>query len=115
MNRGLNKVMVIGQTESKPDVRYTSGGNPVASFTVTVPRAWTSADGERHEEAEWFNIVAWGNLAELCERQIAAAQQLYIEGRLQTRGWTDENGKQQYRTEVVAHEIITMGDGHHMK
>src|SRR4026208_1856642 len=66
MSRGLNKVMVIGHLGRDPEMRYTPGGRPVTSFSVVTTRAWTSAEGERHEESEWFNVVAWGNLAEIC-------------------------------------------------
>jgi single-strand DNA-binding protein len=73
-------------------------------------RAWTSAEGERHEESEWFNVVAWGNLAEICNQYLTKGQQVYVEGRLQTRGWEDEERKKHYRTELVASEMIVLGD-----
>jgi single-strand DNA-binding protein len=111
MHRGLNKVMVIGRVEGTPELRHTASGRPVASFTVATPRVWTSADGQSHSDVEWFNVVAWGPLAERCRQHLSDSQQLYLEGRLQTRGWKDEQGGQQFRTEVVANEIIVMGDG----
>ena len=110
MSRGLNKVLIIGHLGGDPDMRYTPSGRPVTSFSVATSRQWTSAEGDRHEETEWFNIVAWGNLAEICHQYLSKGQQVYVEGRLQTRGWEDDNGKKHYRTELVANEMIILGD-----
>jgi single-strand DNA-binding protein len=110
MTRGLNKVLLIGHLGRDPEMRYTPSGRPVTSFSLATSRSWTSAEGERHEETEWFNIVAWGNLAEICKEYLTKGQQIYVEGRLQTRGWEDETGKKHFRTEVVANEMIMLGD-----
>jgi single-strand DNA-binding protein len=110
MGRGLNKVMIIGHLGRDPELRYTPSGRPVASFSVATSRTWTSSEGERREETEWFNVVAWGNLAEICKTHLAKGQQVYVEGRLQTRGWEDEHGTRHYRTELVANEMILLGD-----
>ncbi len=110
MGRGLNKVMIIGHLGRDPEMRYTPNGRPVTSFSVATTRTWTSAEGERREETEWFNVVAWGNLAEICKAHLSKGQQVYIEGRLQTRGWEDEDGKKHFRTELVANEMILLGD-----
>ena len=110
MGRGLNKVMIIGYLGRDPEMRYTPSGRPVTSFSVATSRTWTSAEGERREETEWFNVVAWGTLAEICKSHLAKNQQVYIEGRLQTRGWEDETGKKHFRTELVANEMILLGD-----
>lgn len=110
MARGLNKVMIIGYLGRDPEMRYTPSGRPVTSFSVATSRTWTSAEGERREETEWFNVVAWGNLAEICKSHLNKNQQVYIEGRLQTRGWEDETGKKHFRTELVANEMILLGD-----
>ncbi|MCW5864060.1 MAG: single-stranded DNA-binding protein [Anaerolineae bacterium] len=109
-NRGLNKVMVIGWLEDDPEVRQTPSGRAVASFSVATSRAWTSSEGDRHEEKEWFNVVAWGMLAELCKDQVLKGQQIYVEGRLQTRSWEDSLGRRHFRTEVVAQELIVLSD-----
>jgi single-strand DNA-binding protein len=108
MRKGLNKVMLIGWLDSDPEMRHTPSGRPVTSFSIATPRSWTSAEGEQHEETEWFNIVAWGVLAEVCQQQFVKGDQIYIEGRLQTRGWEDSNGRKHFRTEVVAHEVIVL-------
>lgn len=114
MARGLNKVMIIGHVGREPEMRYTPSGRPVTSFSVATSRTWTSAEGERREETEWFNIVAWGTLAEICKSHLSKGQQVYVEGRLQTRGWEDETGKKHFRTELVANEMILLGDRRNM-
>ncbi|MCA9875346.1 MAG: single-stranded DNA-binding protein [Ardenticatenaceae bacterium] len=110
MNKGLNKVLLIGQVEGLVDVRRMPNGRPVAAFTLAVPRTWTSAEGEYFEETEWFNIVAWGSLADVCEKWLTSESQVYLEGRLQTRSWEDNTGRKHFRTEVIAQEIITLSD-----
>jgi single-strand DNA-binding protein len=109
MGRGLNKVMLIGNLGRDPEMRYTPSGKPVTSFSLASSRSWVSSDGQRREETEWFNVVAWGNLAEICNQHLARGQQVYIEGRLQTRSWEDSNGQRHFRTEVVANEMIILG------
>lgn len=109
MARGLNKVMVIGNMGRDPELRFTPSGKPVTSFSLASSRSWVAPDGERREETEWFNVVAWGNLAEICSQKLSKSQQVYIEGRLQTRSWEDNNGQRHFRTEVVANEMIILG------
>ena len=79
MSRGLNKVQIIGHLGKEPEMRYTPSGKPVTTFTVAVSRSWNTVDGERHNETEWFNVVAWGNLAEICKQYLTKGQQVYIE------------------------------------
>ena len=110
MNKGLNKVMIIGWVDGEPEVRETPNGRSVASFSVATSRTWTSSDGARHEETEWFNVVAWGSLAEISGKRLGNGQQVYIEGRLQTRSWDDSNGRKHFRTEVIAHELIALAE-----
>jgi single-strand DNA-binding protein len=110
MAKGLNKVMVIGHVGRDPEMRYIPSGKPVTSFSVATSRSWTNSEGERRQETEWFNVVAWGNLAEICKQHIRKGQQVYVEGRLQTRSWEDHEGKKRFRTELVANEMILLGD-----
>ena len=110
MSRGLNKVMVIGHLGKDPEMRYTPSGRPVTTFSVAVSRSWNTADGERRSETEWFNIVSWGNLAEICKQYLHKGQQVYIEGRLQTRRWEDKEGQKHTNVEVVANEMMMLGD-----
>lgn len=110
MSRGLNKVQIIGHLGRDPEMRYTPSGKPVTTFTVAVSRSWNTVDGERHNETEWFNVVAWGNLAEICKQYLNKGQQVYIEGRLQTRRWDDKEGVKHTSVEVVANEMMMLGD-----
>lgn len=110
MSRGLNKVMIIGHLGRDPEMRYTPSGRPVTTFSVATSRSWHSADGERHEETEWFNVVAWGSLAEICNQYLRKGQQVYIEGRLQTRRWEDTEGNKHFTTELVSREMIMLGE-----
>lgn len=102
---GLNKVMIIGNLGRDPEMRFTANGSPVVNFSVAVSRNYTSPDGERREETEWFNVVAWNKLAEVCNQYLAKGRRAYVEGRLQTRSWQGQDGQKHYRTEVVASEI----------
>lgn len=110
MSRGLNKVMIIGNLGRDPEMRYTPSGRPVTTFTLATSRSWNSADGERHSETEWFNVVAWGNLAEICKQHLNKGQQVYIEGRLKTRRWEDKEGAKHTMTEIVASEMLMLGE-----
>lgn len=108
MSRGLNKVLIIGALGSEPEMRYTPSGKPVTSFSVAVSRGWRTSEGERKEATEWFNVVSWGNLAEICNQHLRKGSQVYIEGRLQTRSWDDASGIKHFRTELVANEMIIL-------
>lgn len=110
MSRGLNKVLIIGNLGRDPEMRYTPSGRPVTTFSVATSRSWKTSDGERKSETEWFNIVAWGSLAEICNQYLKKGQQVYIEGRLQTRRWEDDDGNKRSTTEVVAREMTMLGD-----
>ena len=110
MSRGLNKVMIIGHLGKDPEMRYTPSGRAVTTFNVAVSRSWNSSDGQRRSETEWFKVVSWGNLAEICNKYLTKGQQVYIEGRLQTRRWEDKEGNQRKSVEVVANEMTMLGD-----
>ncbi|MDP3450310.1 MAG: single-stranded DNA-binding protein, partial [Anaerolineaceae bacterium] len=77
MSRDLNKVMIIGHLGRDPEMRYTPSGRPVTTFTVATNRTWNTSDGEKHNETEWFNVVSWGNLAEICKQYLSKGQQVY--------------------------------------
>jgi single-strand DNA-binding protein len=109
MGRGLNKVMVIGNMGRDPEMRYTPAGIPVTPSCLASSRSWTTPSGERREETEWFNVVAWGGLAKICNDKLFKSQQVYVEGRLQTRSWGDEGGQRHHRTEIVASDMIILG------
>jgi single-strand DNA-binding protein len=110
MSRGLNKVMIIGNLGRDPEMRYTPSGRPVTTFSVATSRSWNTSEGERRVETEWFNVVAWSSLAEICKQYLTKGQQVYIEGRLQTRQWDDSDGNKHTSIEIVANEMIILGD-----
>ena len=110
MSRGLNKVMIIGRLGRDPEMRYTPSGRPVTTFTIATSRSWNTSEGGRRTETEWFNIVAWGSLAEICKQYLNKGQQVYVEGRLQTRQWEDSEGVKHTSTEIVANEMIMLGE-----
>jgi single-strand DNA-binding protein len=105
MARGLNNVMVIGNLGRDPEMRYTPSGKPVTSFSVAVSRTYMKPEGERAEVTDWFNVVAWGRLAEICSQYLTKGSMVYVEGRLETRSWEGEGGQKHYRTEVVANDV----------
>jgi single-strand DNA-binding protein len=110
MSRGLNKVMLIGRLGRDPEMRYTPSGRPVTTFSLATSRTWNTSEGERRTETEWFNVVAWGSLAEICKQFLIKGQQVYVEGRLQTRHWEDTEGNKHSVTEIVANEMIMLGE-----
>lgn len=109
MARDLNKVMIIGRLGVDPEMRYTPSGSPVTSFRVAVGRQWRDGNGESREETEWFSVVAWNKLAEICNQYLTKGTRVYIEGRLQTRSWEDtQSGQTRYKTEVIANDMIIL-------
>jgi single-strand DNA-binding protein len=91
-------------------MRYTPSGRPVTTFSVGTSRSWNTSDGEKRTETEWFNVVAWSNLAEICKQHLSKERLVYIEGRLQTRHWEDQEGVKHSATEIVANEMILLED-----
>ncbi len=108
MSRGLNKVLIIGRLGQDPEMRYTPSGRPLTKFQLAANRTWTTADGEKKSETEWFNIVAWGKLAEICNQYLKKGQQVYVEGRLHTRRWQDDDGSNHSSVEVITQEMIML-------
>ncbi len=108
MAGSLNKVMIIGNVGRDPEMRYTPEGTPQARFSVAVSRTWNTPDGERKEETEWFNVVAWRKLAETCGQYVNKGRKVYVEGRLQTRKWTDPQGVERRFTDVVASQVVLL-------
>ena len=108
MNRGVNKVMLIGQLASDPELRYTYAGQPVTAFPLKTARPHPR-DETPKQAYVWYTIVAWGSLAEVCHHHFQQGQQIYVEGHLRTHGWQDEQGRRHFRTEIVAHQVIPLG------
>jgi single-strand DNA-binding protein len=109
MAAGINKVILIGHLGKDPEVRYTSSGGAVANFNMATNESWTDKSGQKQERTEWHRIVVWGKVAELCGQYLTKGRQAYIEGKLQTREWTDKEGGKRYTTEVVAQQVQFLG------
>jgi len=105
----VNKVILIGNLGSDPEVKYTPSGTAVANFNVATNESWVSKDGKKEEKTEWHKIVVWSKLAELCGEYLAKGRPVYLEGRLQTRDWNDKDGNKRYTTEIVAQTIQFLG------
>lgn len=110
MSRGLNKVMIVGNLGRDAEMRFTPSGKSVANFSVAVNQFWKGADSELHTDTEWFNVVAWGNLAEISKKYLKKGSLVYVEGRLQSRMWQDSEGVQHKTIEVVARDILMLSD-----
>jgi single-strand DNA-binding protein len=104
----LNKVMIIGNLGRDPEMRYTPSGQAVTQFTVAVNRNYKGQDGNWQEETEWFRVVAWGPLAERTAEYLRKGRKVYVEGRLQTRQWEDQQGQKRYTTELIASTVTPL-------
>jgi single-strand DNA-binding protein len=98
--------MLIGNVGTEPEMRYAPSGSPVASFRLGVSRRFATEEGERTQETEWFNIVAWNRTAENCNQMLTKGQSIYVEGRLRTRSWEGQDGQRRFRTEVIANRVL---------
>jgi len=107
----LNKVMIIGNVGTEPEMRFTPNGNPVTSFRVATNRVYAPPEGERRRETEWFGVVAWNKLAEQCNQFLTKGRLVYVEGRLQTRTWESQDGQKRSRAEIVANRVILADTG----
>ena len=105
----LNKIMLIGNLGKDPEIRYTSDGSPVATFSLATTENWTDKNGSRQEHTEWHTIVAWSRLADLSKRYLTKGRQVYIEGRIRSREWTDREGNKRRTTEVIATQMVLLG------
>lgn len=103
--RGVNKVILIGNLGRDPEIRYTTGGQAVANFTVATTESYKTKSGEKQEATEWHRVVAWGKLAEICGEYLNKGKMVYIEGTLRTRSWEDKEGKTRWTTEIMAREM----------
>lgn len=104
----LNKVMIIGRLTRDPELRSIPSGQAVASVGVATGRVWTDKEGQRQQQTEFHNVVLWRRLAEIASQYLHKGSKVYIEGRLQTREWTGQDGNKRTRTEVVAENLIML-------
>jgi len=107
-SRSLNKVQLIGNLTRDPELRYTPQGTAVCTFGLATNRSWTTEAGEKKEETEFHRVVAWNKLAELCSQLLFKGRRIFVEGRLQTRTWTGQDGSQRQVTEVVIEDMIIL-------
>src|SRR3990170_1869748 len=107
-SRSLNKVMLIGNLTRDPEMRYTPQGTAVCTFGLATNRTWVTDSGEKREETEWHRIVAWNKLAELCSQLLFKGRRVYVEGRLQTRQWTGQDGQNRQATEIVIEDMLVL-------
>jgi single-strand DNA-binding protein len=105
----VNKVILVGNLGRDPEVRFTSGGTPVANFTMATTERWTDPSGEKKERTEWHRIVLWGKQAEVLREYLRKGRQVYVEGSLQTREWNDRDGNKRQTTEVRAQRVQLLG------
>lgn len=108
---GINKVILIGRLGADPEVKTVGSGQQVARLSVATSENWTDKEGQKQERTEWHRIVVWGKLAELCGRFLSKGRQVYVEGRLQTRSWEDQQGAKKYTTEIVANTVQFLSSG----
>jgi single-strand DNA-binding protein len=119
MGKDLNKVQLTGHLGADPEIRYITNENnraprrddkpaAVTTFRVASNRSWKDRNGEAHEDTEWFRVVAWDRLAEICAEYLNKGTRVYVEGRLQTRKYTDRDGVERYTSEVVAQDMIIL-------
>jgi len=109
MGASVNKVILVGNLGQDPEVRYTPSGSAVANFSIATNESWKGKDGQDQERTEWHKIVVWGKQAENCGEYLSKGRTVYIEGRLQTRDWTDKEGVKRYTTEIVANTVQFLG------
>ena len=108
MAKDLNKVQLIGRLGQDPELKYTQSGVAVVNFSMATSMAWKDQEGNKQEKTEWHNIVAWRGLAETCANYLKKGSKVYVEGRLETDSWEDENKKKHYKTKILIDDLIML-------
>ena len=106
---GVNKVILVGNLGANPEMRFTQGGQAVANLRIATTERWTDKNGQKQEATEWHRVVVWGKQAEIMGQYLTKGRQVYIEGKIRTRQWQDQQGQKRYSTEVVAQNIQMLG------
>ncbi len=106
---GVNKVILVGNLGANPEMRFTQGGQAVANLRLATTEKWTDKSGQKQEATEWHRVVVWGKLAEIAGQYLVKGRQVYIEGRIRTRQWQDQQGQKRYSTEIVAQNLQMLG------
>jgi single-strand DNA-binding protein len=112
MNQGLNKVLLIGYLCSDPEMRFTPSGRPITTFSIVVSRDNAGIDRKVHMQSELFSVLVWSELAEICKDSLKRGQRVYVDGRLQTRHWVDDQGNSKSNVEIIANELLILSDVH---
>jgi len=111
MAASLNRAMLIGNLTRDPELRKTTSGQNVCSFAVATNRVYTDASGQKKEQADYHNIVAWGRLAEICAQYLVKGKKIYVDGRIQTRDWEGQDGQKRSKTEIIAENMVMLDRG----
>jgi single-strand DNA-binding protein len=111
MAGGVNKVILVGHLGADPDHRYTQSGAEVCELRVATSESWKDKNGQRQERTEWHRVICWNKLAENCSRYLQKGRQVYVEGRIQTRSYDDQQGQKRYIPEIIAEEVQFLGGG----
>jgi single-strand DNA-binding protein len=106
---GVNKVILVGNLGADPEVRYSSTGTAVANFRIATSENWTNKEGGKETRTDWHRVVAFGKLGEICAEYLRKGKQVYVEGKLRTRSWDDKEGNKRWITEVVASNMVMLG------
>lgn len=106
---GVNKVILVGNLGKDPEVRQIAPNQTVCQFRIATGESWVDKSGQKQERTEWHSIVVWGKIAEICGKYLSKGRQVYVEGRLQTRSWEDQQGQKRYTTEIVANTVQFLG------
>jgi len=105
----VNKVILVGNVGKDPETRFSESGTAIANLTIATTNRFKNKQGQTQEDTEWHRVVAYGKLAEIIEKYVQKGKPLYVEGRLQTRKWTDKQGVDRYTTEIVAEQMQMLG------
>jgi single-strand DNA-binding protein len=105
----VNKVIIVGRLGADPETKTLSSGQTVANFNLATSENWMDKEGKKQEKTEWHRVVVWGRLAEICGKHLSKGRQVFVEGKLQTRSWEDQQGQKKYTTEIVANNIQFLG------
>jgi len=106
---GVNKVILVGNLGANPEIRYTQGGQTVANLRLATTEKWTDKSGQKQEATEWHRVVVWGRQAEIVGQYLTKGRQVYIEGKIRTRQWQDQQGQKRFTTEIVAQNVQMLG------
>jgi len=109
MAGGVNKVILVGNLGKDPEVRHLENGTAVANFPIATSESYKDKEGNRIDQTEWHNVVVWRKLAEIAESYLKKGSQIYLEGKLRTRSWDDQQGNKRYTTEVIADTFTMLG------